>query len=199
MKRFSITGLLAALALTISHTALAEGRTDLDGPGDAEVIAGTGYTHTLFDSADNKCQHCHNDLYDTWKTSMHAKSWKDPIFQSKYQDFLRLQASKIGATGPSKPYTYGTGPVSGTDDNGNDYYMSGVIQKTGQVCIKCHAPTAFYSEDYKITLTEVGDMNSDAEELKPDVPNLSYDEAKSLEANLAGKPGYNANLETTVT
>ena len=51
MKRFSITGLLAALALSISHTALAEGRTDLDGPGDAEVIAGTGYQHTLFDSA----------------------------------------------------------------------------------------------------------------------------------------------------
>jgi hypothetical protein len=172
--RFSITGLLAALALSISHTAQAEGRTDLEGPGDAEVIAGTGYQHTLFDSADNKCQHCHNDLYDTWKTSMHAKSWKDPIFQSKYQDFLRLQASKIGAVGPTG--TYSTGPVSGVDEDGNNYYLSGTIQKAGQVCVKCHAPTAYYSKDYKITLTEVGDQNVD-----PD----AYENAKALQSNLA--------------
>ena len=156
MKRITVTGLLAGLALSISQSVLAEGRTDLEGPGDAVVIAGTGYEHTLFDSADNKCQHCHNDLYDTWKTSMHAKSWKDPIFQSKYQDFLRLQASKIGAVGPTGEYKEGT------------------IQKTGQVCIKCHAPTAFYSNDYKITLTEVGDQNTD-----PD----AFEDAKALQKN----------------
>jgi hypothetical protein len=160
MKRISVIGLLAGLALSISQSALATdgGRTELAGPGDAEVIAGTGYTHTLFDSADNKCQHCHNDLYDTWKTSMHAKSWKDPIFQSKYQDFLRLQVSKIGATGPT-----------GT-------YQEGTIQKSGQVCIKCHAPTAFYSGDYQLTLSEVGDQNVD--------PN-AYETAKALQSNLS--------------
>jgi hypothetical protein len=175
MKRISVTGLLAALAFSISHTALATdgGRTDKTGPGDdgVEVIAETGYEHTLFDSADNKCQHCHNDLYDTWKTSMHAKSWKDPIFQSKYQDFLRLQASKIGAVGPT-----------GT-------YQEGTIQKTGQVCIKCHAPTAYYSGDFKITLTEVGDMNSGT--------GMSYDAAKALQSNLA--PAYNQDLTATVS
>jgi len=173
MKRISIVGLLAGLALTISHTAQADtdGRTDLTGPGEAEVIAGIGYEHTLFDSADNKCQHCHNDLYDTWKKSMHAKSWADPIFQSKYQDFLRLQASKIGAVGPTGTYKEGT------------------IQKSGQVCIKCHAPTAFYSGDYKITLTEVGNQNDD--------PN-AYEAAKALQTNLAGKPGYDSDNETTV-
>ena len=52
--------------------------------GDVEVLAGSGYHATMFDSADNKCQHCHNDLYYTWKKSMHAQSWVDPIFQSKY-------------------------------------------------------------------------------------------------------------------
>ena len=104
MKRFTGKGLfLAGLILSFSQVSMAtdSGRTELSGPGEPEVIAGTGYEHTLFDSAENKCQHCHNDLYDTWKTSMHAKSWEDPIFQSKYQDFLRLQASKIGATGPT--------------------------------------------------------------------------------------------------
>ena len=74
---------LAGLSIIFSQACFADdGRTELAGPGEAEVIAGTGYKHTLFDSADQKCQHCHNDLYDTWKTSMHAKSWKDPIFQS---------------------------------------------------------------------------------------------------------------------
>ena len=169
MKK-TIEGLiLAGLSLLFSQASLAEGRTDLAGPGEAEVIAGTGYQHTLFDSAEKKCQNCHNDLYDTWKTSMHAKSWADPIFQSKYQDFLRLQASKIGAVGPTGTYKEGT------------------IQKTGQVCIKCHAPTAFYSSDYKITLTEVGDQNVD--------PN-AYEAAKALQNNLA--PAYNPANEATV-
>ncbi|RDH84658.1 MAG: hypothetical protein DIZ80_04095 [endosymbiont of Galathealinum brachiosum] len=167
----SVGFVLTSIILLFPQLSFAnEGRTQLSGPGEAEVIAGTGYTHTLFDSADNKCQHCHNDLYDTWKTSMHAKSWKDPIFQSKYQDFLRLQASKIGAVGPTGVYKEGT------------------IQKTGQVCIKCHAPTAYYSGDYKITLTEVGDQNENAN---------AFDEAKSLQSNLA--PAYNADLEATVT
>ena len=76
---------LLCLVLPASGVAMATdgGRTSLSGPEEAEVIANTGYQHTLFDSAEQKCQHCHNDLYDTWKTSMHAKSWKDPIFQSK--------------------------------------------------------------------------------------------------------------------
>jgi hypothetical protein len=175
MKK-TIKGLfLAGISLLFTQVSLATdgGRTTLGGPGEAEVIAGTGYGHTLFDSADKKCQHCHNDLYDTWKTSMHAKSWEDPIFQSKYQDFLRLQASKIGATGPTG--TYSTGPV---EDDGVTY-LKGTIQKAGQVCVKCHAPTAFYSGDYKIVLTEVGDQNTDQN---------AYEDAKALETNLA--PGY---------
>jgi len=164
--------ILTSFVLLFPQLGFAEGRTELSGPGEAEVIAGTGYTHTLFDSADNKCQNCHNDLYDTWKTSMHAKSWKDPIFQSKYQDFLRLQASKIGAVGPT-----------GT-------YQEGTIQKTAQVCIKCHAPTAYYSGDYKVTLTEVGDQNVDAG---------AYEAAKVLQSNLAGtSPAYDPALEATV-
>ena len=177
MEPFMIVGrqlgqLMLVFALMIfTTTSFADGgRTELAGPGEAEVIAGTGYTHTLFDSADNKCQHCHNDLYDTWKTSMHAKSWADPIFQSKYQDFLRLQTSKIGAVGPTGEYKEAT------------------IQKTGQVCIKCHAPTAYYSGDYKITLTEVGDQNLDAN---------AFNSAKALQTNLA--PAYNPDLPATVS
>ena len=195
MKRFTGQGLfLAAMILFFSHSSFATvtertGKTGPDADG-VEVIAGTGYGHTLFDSANNKCQHCHNDLYDTWEKSMHAQSWIDPLFQVKYQDFLRLQASKIGATGPTG--TYGTGPAEADGVT----YLNGTIQKTGQVCIKCHAPTAYYSGDYKITLTEVGDQNTD-----PD----AYADAKrpvsqgGYQNNLAGGiPAYDPENPATV-
>ena len=138
---------LSGLIFLFSQACLATdgNRTGLDGPGEAEVVAGIGYHNTLFDSANNKCQHCHNDLYDTWKTSMHAQSWKDPIFQSKYQDFLRLQISKIGSIHP----------ISG------DEYLPGMVNKAAQVCIKCHAPTAYYSNDYNVVRKEVGDIDDD--------------------------------------
>ena len=197
MKLTPRKGLLIAITLMFSQVCFATvtERTDKLGPeyDGVEVIADTGYGNTLFDSADNKCQHCHNDLYDTWKTSMHAKSWKDPIFQSKYQDFLRLQASKIGATGPTGTYSTGL-----PEDDGVTY-LKGTIQKAGQVCVKCHAPTAFYSSDYKIVLTEVGDQNQRDEATYPepeDDPN-TYEYAKAnLQSNLA--PAYNPAIEATV-
>ena len=173
MKRATtVTIVLAGFTLLFAQASIAtdDGRTDLEGPGEAEVVAGTGYEHTLFDSADNKCQHCHNDLYDTWKTSMHAKSWADPIFQSKYQDFLRLQVSKIGLEGPTGTYTEKT------------------IQKTAKVCVKCHAPTALYSNDYLIETVEVGDVNVDIND---------YEEAKALQTNLA--PAYDPSLKATIS
>lgn len=61
---------------------------------DAEYHTGVDFNHTLFDSAEKKCQNCHNELYGTWKNSMHGKSWTDPIFQSKFQDFLRIHLAK---------------------------------------------------------------------------------------------------------
>ncbi|HEO98190.1 MAG: hypothetical protein JW682_00080 [Campylobacterales bacterium] len=61
-----------------------EERIAVSSAAEAEYHTGTGYGHTLFDSADKKCQNCHNELYDTWKGSMHGKSWSDPIFQSKF-------------------------------------------------------------------------------------------------------------------
>ena len=59
-------GLLIAITLMFSQVCFATvtERTDKLGPeyDGVEVIADTGYGNTLFDSADNKCQHCHNDF-----------------------------------------------------------------------------------------------------------------------------------------
>ena len=125
-------------------------RTATETVGAAEVRTGTGYGETLFDSAQKKCQHCHNELYDTWKTSMHSKSWSDPIFQSKHQDFLRTHIAKIGEDKSA---------VGGT------LYTPTMFEKgVSKTCAKCHAPTAVYSQDLQVTLNaldvNVTDMNA---------------------------------------
>jgi hypothetical protein len=105
--------------------------------GAAEYHTGLGYGNTLFDSADNKCMNCHNELYDTWKNSMHGKSWTDPIFQSKMQDFLRTHIKKIGEDNTAK---------------GGLLYTEKMFKGAAQTCIKCHAPGAYYAGDFKIDL-----------------------------------------------
>ena len=103
-------------------------------PGEVVVHAGLGYHKTMFDSADNNCQNCHNDLYDTWKKSTHAKSWNDQIFQSQYQDYLRMSIARIGVTGAGGLYT------------------EAKFKGAAQVCIRCYAPAAYYSNDYDVQL-----------------------------------------------
>ena len=128
---------LASIGGTIDYIDyLGATRTAAATAGAAEYHTGTGYGNTLFDSADNKCQNCHNELYDTWKGSMHGKSWTDPIFQSKMQDFLRTHINKIGE-----------------NPTGSKEYTEAMIPKVAQTCIKCHAPGAFYAGDFKATLT----------------------------------------------
>ncbi len=111
---------------------------------ESEYHTGMGYGNTLFDSADKKCQNCHNELYDTWKSSMHGKSWTDPIFQSKMQDFLRTHINKIGEQ-PNKD-----GDLTTTDDG--KLYTEGMFPKVAETCIKCHAPGAYYAGDFNVTL-----------------------------------------------
>lgn len=131
---------LASIGGTIDYIDyLGNTRTAAATAGAAEYHTGTGYEHTMLDSADNKCQNCHNELYDTWKSSMHGKSWTDPIFQSKFQDFLRTHIAKIG----SNP----TGTLEYTEQK---------FKGAAQTCIKCHAPGAYYAGDVQVTLTALG-------------------------------------------
>ncbi len=123
-----------------------ETRTAAVTAGDAEYHTGAGFGKTMFDSADKKCQHCHNELYDTWKSSMHGKSWTDPVFQSKFQDFLRIQLAKIG----SNP----TGAL---------VYEEKHFKGAAQTCIKCHAPGAYYAGDVAVGLTTMQDTPTTAD------------------------------------
>jgi len=114
----------------------------------AEYHTGTGYGNTLFDSADNKCQNCHNELYDTWKGSMHGKSWTDPIFQSKFQDFMRTHIAKIGE---DKTGATGVDGITGI------VYSETKFKGVTQTCIKCHAPGAYYAGDVQASISEIAD------------------------------------------
>ncbi|MDH5638188.1 MAG: cytochrome c family protein, partial [Nitrospinota bacterium] len=93
--------LLLSLVVTLTHCS--EGNPDV---GSVVTLAKTGFGNSVFESAEQKCQHCHYDLYNTWADSMHAKSWSDPIFQSLYQRFLtHLMENKIGVSGPTGAIT----------------------------------------------------------------------------------------------
>ncbi len=117
----------------------------------AEYHTGVNFGNTLFDSAEKKCQNCHNELYDTWKNSMHGKSWSEPIFQANMQDFLRLELAKIGSTGPSSATSTGILYEQKEVGVGTKNMFTG----SAQTCIKCHAPGAYYAGDVKIKVTEV--------------------------------------------
>jgi hypothetical protein len=110
---------------------------------ESEYHTGIGYGNTLFDSSNKKCQNCHNELYDTWKDSMHGKSWTDPIFQSKFQDFLRIHINKIEEDNTAKV---------GVDGITGIVYTEAKFVGVAQTCIKCHAPGAYYAGDFKASL-----------------------------------------------
>ena len=120
-----------------------EKRNSVATTAEAEYHTGKGFGNTLFDSADKKCQNCHNELYDTWKGSMHGKSWTDPIFQSKFQDFLRTHLNKIEEDKTAKV---------GVDGITGIVYSEQKFIGVAQTCIKCHAPGAYYAGDFKATL-----------------------------------------------
>ena len=139
----------------------------------AEYHTGVGYGHTLFDSADKKCQNCHNELYDTWKGSMHGRSWSDPIFQSKFQDFLRVHVSKIG-----------------TNPTGEKEYTEQVFKGASQTCIKCHAPGAYYAGDFNVEITPLKESGVTTADLA--------DAQANNQSNLAGVAGFSVANPTTV-
>lgn len=134
-----ITALGVSLVLNCADVAEPEPETQVEPMSDAEVtaeldavatLAKTGAGESVFENPDTKCQHCHYDIHETWQNSMHGKSWSDPIFQTKYQAFLKTMIGKL------------TGANNAT------------IEGKLKVCGNCHAPAAIYSQDFSVTLTQ---------------------------------------------
>ncbi len=143
---------------------------------ESEYHTGTGFGKTLFDSAEKKCQHCHNELYDTWASSMHGQSWKDKIFQSKMQDFFRVHIAKIGE--------------DKTDVGGRVYTEKIFIKGSSQTCIKCHAPSAYYAGDFNVELKVLKESGVTTEDLM----NAKIDE----ERNTVLSPVFDPSKATSI-
>ncbi len=184
--RFHATSRLAALGLlllTATSCSNHGGKTTENprnaaaSPGDAEVIAETGYQHTVFDSATEKCQHCHNDLYDTWTKSGHSVAWKGGIFQGEFQNVVRARINQLSLA-----------PADEGEKMANHKTFKGRVK----FCIKCHAPAAWYSNDIKIDLEEI--PLAEGETLTRE----KLGELKAAnESNLAG-PEFDPTLPTSV-
>lgn len=148
---------------------------------EAEYHTGVGYGHTLFDSADKKCQNCHNELYDTWKLSMHGQSWRDKIFQTKFQDFLRTHIAKIGE---DKSGATGVDGITGVE------YTEAKFKGAAQTCIKCHAPGAYYAGDFKVDLVTLKESDVTTEDLNSAKENN--------QSNLASSTTFSERQPTSV-
>ncbi|HEY9129805.1 MAG TPA: multiheme c-type cytochrome [Sulfurovum sp.] len=197
---FSLSG-CGGGSSTSTEEPVVESRTDLAHAGEAEYPTGIHYGNTLFDSADKKCQNCHFELYDTWKTSMHSKSWTDAIFQTKYQEYLRIQLSKIGTTVATGSYTVGTitgpNPKKVGDVTYSDVRNGG---GTSRVCLKCHAPGAYYAGDFNISVEKVGDSTTydgmNATALRTYLNGLEKDKTDTLNATTVASVGKDGNVYT---
>jgi len=168
----------------------------------AEYHTGIGFGNTLFDSADKKCQNCHNELYDTWKSSMHGKSWTDPIFQSKYEDFLRGELAKIGSTGQAAPEDPADSTAILYEQVSVGVGTKNMFNSVAQTCIKCHAPGAYYAGDVQISVTELQDISGEINatafatlKTANEVLNNPHGEIAVIAASKSTKKIYKATLQ----
>jgi len=197
---FSLSG-CGGGSSTTTEEPVVESRTDLAHAGEAEFPTGIHYGNTLFDSADKKCQMCHFELYDTWKTSMHSKSWTDGIFQKKYQEYLRVQLSKIGSIDKNTGTTYTTGILVGnksTNVNNTSAVRTG--GGTSRVCLKCHAPGAYYAGDFNISVQQIGGPElydgKEGSDLQTVLNLLEKDKTSTLNATTVASVGKDGNVYT---
>lgn len=103
---FRLTFIIFAVAMLLTPTAEAgqAGATDLSKTGDYQDPV--------------ECANCHQYLFSQFEQSMHARSYRNPIFQNQVYNVLLPQ-------------------MSGDPD---------AMQKAG-ACLSCHAPTAYLTHD----------------------------------------------------
>jgi len=94
------------------------------GPASAEEINRTGYTSSKV------CGYCHVDIYENWKSSLHALAYKNPIFMTAYRH------AYLETKGEAKEYCLKchTPTIYSTKDT--DVTMP--ITEEGVTCDFCH-------------------------------------------------------------
>lgn len=99
------------------------------------VVNPDGYTSA------RTCGQCHEDIYNSWKKSLHAFSLADPIFDTAF-----MQAVKVGGEEARKKCLGCHAPM--TMSNG-DYELQEGVTREGISCDFCHTVTAVHLGDPK--------------------------------------------------
>lgn len=131
-KTFLVLAAAAAVIQPVWHPASAQdsGRT-----GRPNVkINPDGYTSA------RTCGHCHVDIYNSWKNSLHAFSLSDPIFDTAYMQALKEVGQDAGkiCLGCHAPMTLFNG----------DYDLKEGVTREGVSCDFCHTVTAVHLNDH---------------------------------------------------
>lgn len=91
------------------------------------------------------CGSCHEDIYATWKRSLHAMSIRDPIFRSEYMQALVEYGNEARTLCLSCH-----APMTMAND---DYALSQEVTRQGVACDFCHTVTGVQPEGSKIRFT----------------------------------------------
>lgn len=80
------------------------------------------------------CSQCHEDIYWTWKNSLHAMSLSDPVFDAAYWEAIKL------SKGAAKPFCLGC--HAPTTRVTKDFDQRQPLTAEGVTCDFCHTITA---------------------------------------------------------
>lgn len=83
-----------------------------------------------------ECGECHEDIYTSWKGSLHALSLQDPIFDAAY-----MQALKLGGEEARQRCLHCHAPMTMTN---GDYSLEKGVTRDGVSCDFCHSVTAVH-------------------------------------------------------
>ena len=89
-----------------------------------------GIPESVF-SPSQECGSCHNNIYQDWSNSMHAKAIEDPVFKSDYLHALDENGEKVR--------TYCLSCHSPTVRYTGDIYSKNQISRDGINCDFCHS------------------------------------------------------------
>jgi hypothetical protein len=115
-----------------SDPELAGGATGLAASGFEIEISPDGYTSA------RTCGRCHNDIYNSWKNSLHAFSLSDPIFDSAY-----MLALKEAGDEAKRLCLRCHAPMTLMNE---DYDLSEGVTREGVSCDFCHTVTAVHMD-----------------------------------------------------
>ncbi len=109
-------------------------RNDTDSQAEtARVINAEGYTSSRI------CGTCHVDIYNSWKTSLHAFSLSDPVFDASY-----MQAIKESGEEARRLCLRCHAPLTMVNE---DYYLREDVTREGVTCDFCHTITEVHLDN----------------------------------------------------